>query len=174
MKINEIKYEKTFNLGNYESEKIGVSCAVDEGESSYAVLAAMKIFVSKRGLEIPEEEEKPQNVEAPEQKEQETPKVKAETETAETPKESSKPEKKKGGGGAKVKRVKGTPYTRESEIHKKLFSELLFREFPKWNSSPEGKAKGKEVSLKVVGQEFLDSEGLVIPSFLDTVRELMK
>lgn len=163
MKINEIRYDKTFNLGNYENEKIGVSCAVAEEESAYAVLAAMKIFVATRGLEVPETpkvEEKPKITSTTELKVyvEEAPIV-----------EELKPKKAKAKATTKAK-AKGTPYDRTNEIHKKLFSELLSREFPTWKTKQESKDAGRDASKALEGEEFLDSEGLILPSFTELVK----
>ena len=44
MRAIEIKYEKTNNIGNYEFEKIGVTIALNEGESATEALAKAKAF----------------------------------------------------------------------------------------------------------------------------------
>lgn len=46
MKINEIKYSRVFNLGNYENETISVSAFVEEGELADIALKAVVDFVS--------------------------------------------------------------------------------------------------------------------------------
>ena len=45
MKPIEIEYSRTFNLGKYESEKIGVKVAVDETESPFDALKESKALV---------------------------------------------------------------------------------------------------------------------------------
>ena len=48
MKAIKIYYEKCFNLGNYENEKIGVEVMI-EGESAVEALKAAKAFVESQG-----------------------------------------------------------------------------------------------------------------------------
>jgi len=39
MTINQVSYQKTFNLGNYSSERIGVEIVLNEGEDAKFALA---------------------------------------------------------------------------------------------------------------------------------------
>lgn len=45
MKINEIKYARVFNLGNYENETVSISAFVEEGEDASKALQDVKDFV---------------------------------------------------------------------------------------------------------------------------------
>lgn len=55
MKINEIKYSRVFNLGNYENETISISAFVEEGEDASKALQDVKDFVlAKKGHRKPE------------------------------------------------------------------------------------------------------------------------
>lgn len=47
MDIKTIKYERTFNLGNYENEKIAVEANVEVGENKEAVLQKLKDWTIK-------------------------------------------------------------------------------------------------------------------------------
>lgn len=42
MKLKEVVYERKFNLGNYETETIGVTMIVDEGDKFGEVLSAAR------------------------------------------------------------------------------------------------------------------------------------
>jgi hypothetical protein len=42
MKVNLITYNKTFNIGPYLNEKVGIECSVDEGEDPSDVLDKAK------------------------------------------------------------------------------------------------------------------------------------
>lgn len=42
MKLKEVVYERKFNLGNYETETIGVAMVVDDGDKFGDVLAAAR------------------------------------------------------------------------------------------------------------------------------------
>lgn len=48
MKAIKIYYEKCFNLGNYENEKIGIEVIVED-ESAVEALKAAKAFVDANG-----------------------------------------------------------------------------------------------------------------------------
>ena len=47
MHINQISYVRTFNLGNYSSEKIGVEIAINEGEDAKQALDTAKSLVEE-------------------------------------------------------------------------------------------------------------------------------
>jgi hypothetical protein len=47
MKISEITYNRTFNLGNFNSERIGVRIEINEGESVTQALEAAKQLVEE-------------------------------------------------------------------------------------------------------------------------------
>ena len=49
MKTNEIWYSRKFNLGNYESEEIGILVVVEEGEKFTDVLNAARKAVLSQG-----------------------------------------------------------------------------------------------------------------------------
>lgn len=44
MQIKELRYERKFFLGNYNTETIGVMAAVEEGEDEALILADLKKF----------------------------------------------------------------------------------------------------------------------------------
>ena len=47
MKCTRIYYEKCFNLGNYQNEKVGVEIELAEGETATQALDAAKDFVER-------------------------------------------------------------------------------------------------------------------------------
>ena len=47
MKINQVNYQKTFNLGNYSSERIGVDITLNEGDDAKEALATAKQLVEE-------------------------------------------------------------------------------------------------------------------------------
>lgn len=47
MKATKIKYEKTFNLGNYSNEVIGVEVELGEGENALTAIEAARDYVNK-------------------------------------------------------------------------------------------------------------------------------
>ena len=46
MKINEVSYGRTFNLGNYESLRVEMKASVDEGEDAKEVAAKLAAEVA--------------------------------------------------------------------------------------------------------------------------------
>jgi hypothetical protein len=48
MKALTITYQRVFNLGNYESERIEITLQVEEGETAQQVLDAAKRFVARQ------------------------------------------------------------------------------------------------------------------------------
>lgn len=58
MNITLVRYERVHNLGNYESERIGVEVVVNEGESPDEAVEAARTFVAKSlGLTAAEKDE---------------------------------------------------------------------------------------------------------------------
>jgi len=47
MTINQVSYQKTFNLGNYSSERIGVEIVLNEGEDAKEALNTAKALVEE-------------------------------------------------------------------------------------------------------------------------------
>jgi hypothetical protein len=47
MEIRTINYQKTFNLGNYQSERIGVEIVLEQGESANKAIDLAKQFVEE-------------------------------------------------------------------------------------------------------------------------------
>ena len=47
MKIDRINYQKTFNLGNYTSERIGVEAEVEQGQDLMECYQILKDYVEK-------------------------------------------------------------------------------------------------------------------------------
>ena len=47
MRVTMLRYEKKFNLGNYEAETVGIEIALAEGELASVALAHAKRFVEQ-------------------------------------------------------------------------------------------------------------------------------
>ncbi len=52
MRIKTIAYGKTFNLGNYESQRIDMTADLDEGEDEHAALLRLKARVLTCGGDV--------------------------------------------------------------------------------------------------------------------------
>jgi hypothetical protein len=51
MKIDRISYQKTFNIGSYQSERIGVEIELNEGEDAKEALSTAKALVHEFYME---------------------------------------------------------------------------------------------------------------------------
>ncbi len=50
MKVEQIYYERTINLGNFENEKIGLTVKIEEGEKPSDALKKARVFIEKNKL----------------------------------------------------------------------------------------------------------------------------
>lgn len=152
MRVTEVRIDATFNKGNYESEKVGFTSLVDEGEDFRLVLKELRDFIYGKTEEVKASFEKEilqKIVEVPTEEEV----------------VQEKPKKEK-----KVKE-KFETYDRASNVHKKLFSQILDKCYPEWESQ---KDKAAAASRMMVGENFLDKEGQILPQFSEKVKKLME
>jgi hypothetical protein len=191
MKVTELVYGYTKNMGNYESEKIEVRTQLDENEKPLEVLSEMKEFV-KNGTDFSPKTEKLAEEKAVENKTEkplepqvsdEKPKAPKKTKAKKTTEEEAPAEEKaeeeakapaKEEEKTKKFREKSTPYDRTNELHKKFFGQILDGLVPGWRQDKgEKKAKCVKISQELNGQAFLDSEGLVLPEFKAKMTEMV-
>lgn len=59
MKTKEVYYERKFNLGNYETETIGIMVVLDEGEKFADVLSTARKAVLQQGVSLPKPKSAP-------------------------------------------------------------------------------------------------------------------
>jgi hypothetical protein len=59
MKTKEVYYERKFNLGNYETESIGILVVVEEGEKFADVLNTARKAVLQQGVTFPKPKSAP-------------------------------------------------------------------------------------------------------------------
>ncbi len=199
MKATEIKYARRINLGNYEHEEVAITAVLDEDDSAVEGIGELKKMVAEAvaagdtgslpGVSAKDPKGKTPAVEKKTEKKAGEKKGKAveekpddevesddadvsdsqEEETIEEEKEEKKP-----AAGKKGFKKKASPYSRTNDTHKALFSEKLTELFPKWKGSDAGKAKAKQISKDLDGEEFLDSEGEMLPSFIASLKKGMK
>jgi len=160
-KFTEVRYDRTFNLGSYESEKLGVTYSMADGEDIFKAIEHVKSVVL--GKNVVKEE-----VKVVEAKKEEPKKKKADPKPVEKVEESveeetveepvkEEPKKKKAG--------KTITYNRKDDIHKKRLAEFLDADFPKWKD-PAILKKAASISAEFDGKEaFLDAEGNILDSF---------
>lgn len=167
MKILELRFDATIRKAEYESEKIGVTAIVEDGEDAEKALADLRNFVYKGQLtnkvvetvKKVEAKKKVEKVEEP----------KTEVVVEEVKEEPVKEEKK-----AKKTKEKFEEYDRMNDIHKKLLSNYLDERFPGWEGDSGLKPKCIAASKMLVGEKFLDKEGSVIPEFKEKVIKLIE
>lgn len=193
MEITEVSYKKTSNLGDYNSEQIGMVAVVGSKEKPEKVLAQLKALVEgsssstseetedetpeadeveatrstkkKGGKKAAEEEIEEEVVE----EEEEQPEEEEAVEEEEATEEEEKPKAAKG----KTFKKKPQVYQRSNETHKEIFSGVMKKAAPDWKKTPESKDKAKQVSMTLEGENFLDEEGSVLPEFQAEVKKLM-
>jgi len=158
-KITEVRFDATFNKGNYESEKIGVTYQSEETEDVFEVIEELRKTVREEKGACKVDEEETASVEVA--RKQHTSSVEEKVE--EVKEEVKKAKKPKAEKAAKVEAVL---YDRENPLHKKLLVACLDAKVPTWKSA--GKAsKAAEVSKALSGKElFLDPKGEVLESFV--------
>ncbi len=59
MKTREVYYERKFNLGNYETETIGILVLADDGEKFADVLNTARKAVLQQGVSLPKPKSAP-------------------------------------------------------------------------------------------------------------------
>jgi len=94
-----------------------------------------------------------------------------EAKPAKSSKASSKPSAEK---GKKSFKKKPQAYDRSIEQHKDIFSGVVRSVSPDWKKSDELKARAKKSSEEMEGENFLDENGEVYPTFKTMVARLMK
>lgn len=186
MKISEAKFTKRFNLGNYEHEEFSLTAIVEEDESAVGVLADLKNCIQEsfsgevaspvdgEADEVDEEEE----VKPPKSKKkaavvEEDEPEEVDEEEVEEDEEEDQPPKKTKAEERKAFKKKPQVYQRGNEAHKEFFSNVLKEVAPNWKKDATSKAKGKLVSMKMEGKEFIDHTGEVVPGFRAEVKKLM-
>ncbi len=164
--ICELRKEVSIAMGLSAPEApVASAPAPDKPAPSTAKEEKLKKAKKEVAKAEPKEAPAPLKVVEPEPEAEETPE-----ETTEEPPKAAAPakeEKKK----LKVK-SSATKYDRNSDLHKKMFAENVEKIIPNWRATHAVKAK--EASAKLEGKDFLDNEGLVLPSFKEEISMLMK
>lgn len=62
MKTKEVRYEKCFNLGNYENEKIGVTVEVEEGDNIQDIIEQSRNYVNLQSSVFKNEVEEKEHI----------------------------------------------------------------------------------------------------------------
>lgn len=158
MRITEIRVDMTFNLGNYQSEKIGFTAQVEEGENVLELRDELKLMCSLESARVT----KPidayiAQVDAGSKANAE----KIEEEIKEEPKKEKK---------ARTVKPKFSPYDRTIELHKKLFSKTLDIHVAGWRKDS---SKAKSASVLLEKESFLDVDGNVVEEFISKLVKAM-
>jgi hypothetical protein len=163
MKINEVRYTKRFNMGNYEHEEFTISAILEGDDTCLDVVNTMKteIEIARGTVPVLQAAKKQKPVE----KEEEP------TEEAEPTMPIAAKTAKKAAKKTKAKPVQ--VYERANDTHKEIFSQMLNRVYPSWKTSAESKNAAKQASQALNGVEFLDENGVVLESFQEKVQEIL-
>lgn len=174
MKITTLGYERTWNLGDYNSEKIISGCIIDEGEEASEALKNLIAFVNSKGDDKvnsaqpaepkpkkdkkPKEDKPAKNTEPEPSDDNEEGGDNGEEKSEKEAKKETKVEKEK-----KPRKQTNTPYDPDNALHKKLVGEFLDKKAPKWRSNTD---PYKLASRELSGSDFQDAEGMVLDSFV--------
>lgn len=66
---------------------------------------------------------------------------------------------------------KPTPYNRDNDTLKQMFTKWLGENHPTWKTAKPDKAKKASVAMN--GKDFLDADGKILPSFIAEVNQIM-
>lgn len=190
MIIETITFTERLNTGNYNHLELTATAKVEENETPMTAMLALKTLVhtalvtkSEEASDLKDEVEKlhkinetlrtqlgeatiPDSVKPAE----EVVEKKTRTRTKKTEVKEVAPEVEE---ETKVEEVKSdlplplTTYNREIEAHRQMLSSYLTTHFPSWKT----KEGVKEFSASLVGKEFLDAHGIVVPSFEKLLNE---
>jgi len=182
MQVTNVRYSKTVQVQQYEPETIEAVATLDEGESLEQAVGEIRkrvngLFNGKAGTT--ESKVTPNKTAS----ERDKPSIKSEDNNSDAPSNPSNggnktkaPSKttKKATGKTKPAKKKTIPYDREVGAHKKAFAQLLHDNYPDWKIDSELGASAKQASLDLVGEDFMDAEGNILPNFAQAVREYME
>lgn len=185
IKINEVKYGRRYNLGNYEHEDIIVNSAVEDG-SFEEVITELKNLVGTYRSPSQDDSQLELLNKVQEVKEEEALEAQTKAITPDPVKEEVKKEikeenkvvkkkaaKKKVGAKGKSKVIK---YDRNSDQHKALLGSYCEEVFgTDWKKDKAVLGKVKQASLLSHDTEdFLDGEGEILESFKEVFGMLTK
>jgi len=174
--INEIKFTKRFNIGEYQHEEYGVSYTVNEEECPAKAMQNLKKFIqdahsNKLSVKLEEVVEVGAEVKTEKGEVRDAEMVVVEPEL-EAPDHLEKPKKvgRKRKSRSKSDFVKNVPYNRELPEHKKELAAILNKEVPNWKATEESKAAAKELSIELHTTKFMDGKtGEVLQAFIDKI-----
>lgn len=175
MKVYDVKFGITKNLGDFNSERIDFASIVEEGECPLEVLAILKELVKgNKPASIKAEAITIAETKAPKEE------VKVEKEEVveeEAPAKEEKPVKKNAPAkktATAPKKTKDVPYDRTIQTHKKLLGELFDEIAPDWRKDADIKPKAIEASKTLlIGEGFLDAKGNIVESFKSKAKKAL-
>lgn len=167
MKITEVRYTRKFNLGNYESEDVGVVANLEDSECPVKAIADCKAIVvngqapAKKEVAV----EVPPVISIVEEKEEvvakeEAPKEEAPVKKAPTKKKA--PAKKK-----VVKKVKAIAYDNTDDSHRRRMGDLVTSTLGEgWDKVKENRPMVKAASTMLIGKDFIGADGELVETFI--------
>lgn len=172
--FTEVRVDATLNKGNYESEKVGVTFAMAEGDDVFTVINLCKDVVYGRAVVGKTEPKKEIKTEAA--KEEAKTVIEAVVEEAKTEEVVESPKKETVKKERKVAvKARATPYDRTNESHKRLLSAFLDKSQPNWKTK-EMLSKASKISQKFSDdkEDFLDADGVPLVSFKEKFLEQLR
>lgn len=173
VKFAEVKYSKRVNLGNYESEEVGVVAVIEEGVDVQEAIQYCKDVVAGKAPKekTKESPKKPQSKKATgtstASKKQPSEKTEEKEEPAPPVEEKKAPAKKAPAKRTRAKKVKVVEYDRTSDSHKKRISSLCADVLgDDWRQDKEVLKKVKEASMSLAGTAFLGEDGELVDGFV--------
>lgn len=190
LKLTRLTYQRTFNIGPYESEVIGGDVTLEEGQDPTTSLKTFQNWASDMSLgslgvlkNAPTVAgTKSETTTARETKiVKETTKAETKNAKAEVKSEPVKEEvveEKKVETPKAEKKVKApafTIYNKETDNHRAQLGSILDVMTPGWRANPKAKEAAKAASevLTKDKENFIDSDGKHLETFMERVRTLM-
>jgi outer membrane biosynthesis protein TonB len=182
MKIFEIRVDITRQFKQYESDKVGVSAILSEGEDVHEAILKMKKIclgeaVSIEGTEVIKEEVKQMELPIAKEEPKVKKEVKKETKKVERPKveepkaeevkEEVKEEEPKVKKEVKKPVSKNIAYDRANDLHKKHVGTFLDSKYPTWRKDEKVKSAAVTTSQLMAGKDFMSASGTVLPEFVE-------
>ena len=170
MKFETVTVTQRKNIGNYEHIEITTTAKIEDGEDFVSVAMTARTYVDailNMPLGTVEEKKEPVVADEPKvKKEKKSKKVKEEVATVEeeTPKAEVVEEVRE---EPKVKaKSKATPYSADN---KHILQSYLTQKYGEAWKSVKPRHEIVEFTSKLPGQDFLDEEGNILPTFLEHI-----
>lgn len=181
MQVTNVRYSKTVQVNQYEPETIEATATLDEGESLESAVGEIRervngLFNGKAGTTESKVSSNKGTKTASKSKAKEPVEEESETTSGESKPAASKTTKKvtkKAAGKKAPAKKKAIPYDRSVGAHKKAFGQILHENYPDWKTDSDLGAAAKQASLDLDGEDFMDANGDILPTFMEAIHAAM-